>query len=234
MSIFYAFIKAIKIVFCFVFMLVTFILTCMMCSDYGLVGLVTLLPFVLFIILYKIIKKKMYSVSVKKQIEEANAYVSVIKNKSSLPSVETTLLLPKGETAIIQGICILLEPKSVRYSKRSGNSIRVSNFSVNSGTGISWSEEIVSKIDAGTLTLTDKRLIFDGSKMDRTILIKDIVSAKTNQYGIEISTSKRQKSMIFTVPSPLKWEICLKIICKVENPFNITEDLSIITEKIPF
>jgi len=53
------------------------------------------------------------------------------------------------------------------------------------------------KIDVGSLTITNKRLVFDGAKEDRTVPLTKIISVHNILTGVEVSVEGREKAMVF-------------------------------------
>jgi len=51
--------------------------------------------------------------------------------------------------------------------------------------------------------VTNKRLIYDGTGNDRTILIDEILSVNCWREAVEISVENRDRSMLFAAPNPL-------------------------------
>ena len=73
------------------------------------------------------------------------------------------------------------------------------------GGGASESHQRLREIDSGTLILTTDRLIFDEGLENRTLKAKDVVSAETWSDAVEVSSSRRQKSQVYTVGNPVIW-----------------------------
>jgi hypothetical protein len=134
-----------------------------------------------------------------------------------LKTVWTDLVLGAGEHALLVDAATLYETRSYRIYAGAGTSIK----GVHVGGGRSWSEEELRRIDAGTLVLTNKRLVFDGGVENRAIKLSDIVSAAPLADAIEVSTQKRGKSLIFTVPNPLIWAPIVKAVAS--GPVEIRE-----------
>jgi hypothetical protein len=70
--------------------------------------------------------------------------------------------------------------------------------------GQSQSVQDFERIDSGSLTLTNKRLVFDGSMESRVVDLNKIVSAEVAASdSIQITTNGRMKDSTFTVHNPI-------------------------------
>lgn len=121
----------------------------------------------------------------------------------NLKTVSSPVILKKNEEAYLSLPNIKLsEPRAVRVSQSGGvgTSYRVAKgFTVHSGTGQSRSvshEEIMG-IDTGTLVITNKRLVFVGSKKSVNIDLKRILSINIFKDGISIQRENKQKIEYF-------------------------------------
>lgn len=74
-----------------------------------------------------------------------------------------------------------------------------------------------SRIDRGRLTLTNKRLVFDGHSVDRSIPLAKVMSANTLFNTIEVSAANREISMYFTVPNPKVWAEAIHAFAATSN-----------------
>jgi hypothetical protein len=70
-------------------------------------------------------------------------------------------------------------------------------------SGRSASTQEWTKIDVGSLTITNKRLLFDGAKEDRTVPLTKIISVHNTLTGVEVSVEGCQKAMVFDAANPL-------------------------------
>lgn len=151
-------------------------------------------------------------------IEEANHWLVGIKARKALTPITTNLLLKAGEEAYLESPSRLEEARAERYYEGGGASVRIAKgVYVGGGSGASRSVQVTTPIDAGRLVLTNKRLIFDGAKEDRVILLDKIVSINPSINTIEVSSETRQKSMSFTVPNPFIWSTSIRLLSTVEN-----------------
>ena len=107
--------------------------------------------------------------------------------------------LKKGELAFCNWSSVTLsEPRSVRYSLYGGPSFRVaSGVAIRIGGARSISHDEIKTIDAGTLTVTDKRLVFIGGKRTSQTDVKKLVSFEIYRDGLGVWTSSRQRPQFF-------------------------------------
>jgi hypothetical protein len=92
------------------------------------------------------------------------------------------------------------------------------------GGGVSESQQRVKQIDQGALTLTTKRLVFDGTHENRNVQLSQVLSVSPWADAIEISTARRAKSQIYTVANPLIWAAAVKAIAAGEFSERRTTD----------
>lgn len=141
---------------------------------------------------------------------EAAAFFARVNAAKAFESIETHLILDKGEEAVLSDPAVLYETRSVRVAGGAGTSIR----GIHIGGGASESHDRLRRIDAGTLVLTSKRLVFDGSVENRSLKLESILSVEELLDGIEVSTDRRSKSLIFQVPNPLIWGKSLRAVAQ--------------------
>ena len=156
-------------------------------------------------------------------IEDADAFVDDVINSKRLPPISSHINLKIGEVAFLQCNSLLKETRNVRYHRSGHAGLRVmKGFYIGKTSGKSESQEELKSIDTGSLTLTNKRLVFNGSSNSRNILIPKIIAVNSFRHSILISSESRQKNMTFTVTNPLIWEFTIKLISSFQNPLNLT------------
>jgi hypothetical protein len=64
------------------------------------------------------------------------------------------------------------------------------------------------------LTITNKRLVFDGAGSDRTIALGKIVSVDPRRDSVEVSVENRQKSMVFEAANPFILASIIRLSCQ--------------------
>jgi len=115
-----------------------------------------------------------------------------------IPPMAVGMHLAKGETAYLQLHAALCETRAVRHSTHTGGAFRIAKgVTVGRGYTTSESHEEWRQISTGILYVTNKRLVFDGDMQNRVVKIEDIVSAQASAAQVAITTTSRQKTMIF-------------------------------------
>ena len=157
-------------------------------------------------------------------IEGADAFVDDIIKAKKLKPISTHINLKIGEAAFLQCNSVLKETRNVRYYQSGHAGLRVmKGFYIGKTSGKSESQEEFKSIDMGTLTLTNKRLVFDGSSNSRNILLPKLIAVNSFRNSISVSSESRQKSMAFTVTNPLIWEFTIKLLSSIQDPLNLTD-----------
>lgn len=126
------------------------------------------------------------------------------KGEIDLKTTDSPVILKKNEEAYLSLPHITLsEARAVRVSRSTGSgaSFRVAKgLRVHSGGGQSRSvshDEIMA-IDSGIFVITNKRLIFLGSKKSVNIDLKKILSINIFKDGISVQRENKQKVEYFT------------------------------------
>ena len=127
--------------------------------------------------------------------------------KGSVPEFRTdanTVPLKRGEraVAVIPGVT-LKEPRSVRttYGGGGGPSFRIAKgvyFRTGGFAARSESHEEIKAIDSGTLTLTNRRVVFAGKKRTINFSLGKIVGMEPYRDGIAISRDGKQRTEYYT------------------------------------
>ena len=115
-----------------------------------------------------------------------------------------TVPLKRGEraVAVIPGVT-LKEPRSVRttYGGGGGPSFRIAKgvyFRTGGFAARSESHEEIKAIDSGTLTLTNRRVVFAGKKRTINFSLGKIVGMEPYRDGIAISRDGKQRTEYYT------------------------------------
>ncbi|CVK31735.1 hypothetical protein KH990_01350 [Methanoculleus bourgensis] len=119
--------------------------------------------------------------------------------------VETNaVLLKRGEraVAVIPGVT-LKEPRSVRttYGGGAGPSFRIAKgvyFRTGGFAARSESHEEIKVIDSGTLTLTNRRMVFTGGKRTINFPLGKIVGMEPYRDGIAVNRDGKQRTEYYT------------------------------------
>jgi hypothetical protein len=138
--------------------------------------------------------------------------------------------MKSGETAFYSAPSALYETIAVRHYQSGHTGFRVAKgVYLGGSSGRSISSQEWSKIDSGTLTVTSKRLIFDGGTADRNAALTKILSAESRIDGVDVSVENRQKSMFFTAANPLVLATIIRICCQAPDPLDLSDTLLEIT-----
>ena len=142
----------------------------------------------------------------KQKEKDVNDFLTQLTNgkitiNSNNPS---PVILKKNENlSIIMDNISLQEPRAVRQTQAAygGPTIRVAkgvSFRLGGASARSESHEEIRVIDQGKLILTNKRLIFIGSKRTVNINLKKIMAVQAYRDGIESQRENKQKPEYFT------------------------------------
>jgi len=163
--------------------------------------------------------KRVSPEAVQQNAVAAEGWLKSIQNGTFTPP-NTPVLLREKETAILNESCQLMEAKGTRIYGGVGTRIK----GIRVGGGASQSFDSLSRIDSGTLTLTNQRVVFTGNMQSRLAELNKIVSLKSFSDAIEIASGKTSKSQVYVVENPILWERVIKLIIsghfkieKVEN-----------------
>jgi len=155
---------------------------------------------------------------------EAREYVELAQRSHGLPTVPAHVMLKSGETAFYSAPSALYETRAVRHYQSGHAGFRVAKSVYLGGSrGRSISNQEWSKIDSGTLTITNKRLIFDGGSADRSVALPKILSADSSIDGVDVSVENRQKSMVFAAANPLILSTIIRICCQAPDPLDLSD-----------
>lgn len=159
-------------------------------------------------------------------ITDAENYISEVKNKKALPTIKSSIFLEKDESTFLEELTELKETRAVRkYSGgMRGVGLRVAKgVYVGAGgrSGTSESHQEWRTIDRGNLVITNKRLVFRGSKENRIIPLKKIISVDVALNSIEVAVEARNKTIIFPVKNGYIWGAVMNIVKSVDDPLNL-------------
>ena len=154
-----------------------------------------------------------------KEVIEAKAYFAPIIESKKLPIIQVDMNLQKDEHCYYaENNVALAEERSLRVSKGSGASFRVmKGVWVHSYGSKGISVPQLRKVDAGTVFITNNRLVFLGRFSNKSIRLDDILA--THQYtdAIELSISSSGKNEYFYVSNPMLIKGMLSIAPYGEN-----------------
>jgi hypothetical protein len=160
------------------------------------------------------------------KITEAENYIEDIKKNKGLPIIIPSIFLDKNEHAFLEEDTSLQETRAIRKHSggMSGVGFRVAKGVYVGGgkrSGTSESHQEWRTIDVGKLVITNKRMVFRGSKENRVIPLKKIISVETMLDGIEVALEARSKTIIFPVKNSYIWGTVINIIRRTDDPINL-------------
>ena len=126
------------------------------------------------------------------------------ENKVHLPTRDCPVIMKRAEEAVLVLPNITFkEPRAVRTSVGGygGPTIRIAkgiSFKLGGASSRSVSHEEIKAIDKGTLTITNKRLIFTGPMKTLNYNLSKILSITDFKDGIAIQRDNKQKTEYFT------------------------------------
>ena len=152
-------------------------------------------------------------------LEAARAFWREAERRGGLLPVESTLFLKEGEQAFFCEKVELMEPRAVRTGTGNRVGFRVARgVWVSTGTSTSESNDVWKRLDEGMLTITNRRIVFDGQMGTRNLDLAKLVSVSPRADGIEVAVENRQKSSGFTCANPLKPWIVANVCARVPDP----------------
>ena len=152
-------------------------------------------------------------------VAAARAFWKKAEMRGGLLPVETTLILKDGEQAYFSEKVELMEPRAVRTGRGNRVGVRVTRgVWVSTGTSTYESNDVWKRLDEGTLTITNRRIVFDGQMGTRNLELAKLVSVSPRSDGIEVSVENRQRSSGFTCTNPLMPWIVANVCARFPDP----------------
>ena len=152
-------------------------------------------------------------------LEAARTFWREAERRGGLLPVESTLFLKNGEQAFFCEKVELMEPRAVRTGTGNRVGFRVARgVWVSTGTSTSESNDVWKRLDEGMLTITNRRIVFDGQMGTRNLELAKLVSVSPRADGIEVAVENRQKSSGFTCANPLKPWLVANVCARVPDP----------------
>jgi hypothetical protein len=135
--------------------------------------------------------------------------------------IQSSIILKKDENLIFRFPNIrLLEPRSVRRGGYSGGSVRIAKgVSIRLGGWGGESHEELRTIDSGSLTITDKRLVFAGGKRTTNIKLDKIIQIEPYSDGIAVRRERKKRTEYFVGIDAATMQISVEDR-SFEEPFN--------------
>lgn len=136
----------------------------------------------------------------------------ILNNEIDLPTEGCPVILKRGEEPIVVLPNITFkEPRSVRtsYGSYGGPTVRLMkgvSFRLGGASHRSTSQDEITTIDRGTLTITNKRLIFTGSQKTLNYNLSKILSITEYKDAIVIQKENKQKTEIFADSDNIRFD----------------------------
>lgn len=163
--------------------------------------------------------RRIRNVEIRRQQDELRRFTEYAAAHNAFPTVATRILLKDGEVAFYDAPSALYEKRAVRYWVSGSIGFRVARGVYVGGTrGRSVSEQEWGKIDTGTLTITNRRIIFNGGGIDRTVVLGNVMAVEPWFDGVEISIEKRQKGMCFGAKNPVLVGALIQYLARGGSP----------------
>ncbi|MDD4062764.1 MAG: hypothetical protein PHV25_03305 [Candidatus Pacebacteria bacterium] len=162
------------------------------------------------------------------RVVDAENYINKVKEGKSLPVIIPSISLEKNEEAFLEEETKLIETRAIRKHTggMKGIGFRVAKgvyLGSGSRSGTSESHQEWRTIDSGSLIITNKRIVFNGSKENRNIPIKKIISISSTHDHIEVAVEARSKTIIFPVKNSYIWGAVINIVKRTDNPLNLDD-----------
>lgn len=166
-------------------------------------------------------KKRVLQQNLNRMIQVAQQFIDEAHKNKTLPTITSTLFLEKDERAIFEEETTLFETRAVRNYGGGGVRIRVAKgISVGGYRGQAESSQQWRPLDHGTVTLTNKRVIFNGGKDTRTIPLSKVLNISNSPTTLYIDIDGRVKSIAFKVSNSLVWSSAINVIRNFDDPFS--------------
>jgi hypothetical protein len=118
-------------------------------------------------------------------VKQAQEFIDGVKQKLTLPVVSTDIMLKPDEKAVYSSSSVLYETRAVREYRAVHSGVRVAKGVYIGGTsGRSLSTQQWAKLDTGCLTITNKRVVFVGTKEERAFPLDKGISVDPNLTAI--------------------------------------------------
>ena len=151
-------------------------------------------------------------------IAEASSYANKIKADKKIPVIQTNIFLENRESAYLEESVQMLETRAVRKSRGGFGGLRIARgITVGRYSGTSESHQEWRAIDSGKLTITNKRIVFDGQDGNKIIPISKIISVVTRDKDIQLSIADKAKDVCFSVGNGYIWSLVINIVKKTNG-----------------
>ncbi len=163
-----------------------------------------LLFFVGVLIITIVVPGQLQAARRKAMQREAEAWLEQVEADGRFEVVPVSAMLKRGEQGHYETAATLHEPRATRHYVGASGSVRImKGLSIRTSHGRSVSEQHWQQIDAGTLIVTNRRLLFDGRAEHRSVDIGKIDGIHAFADSIRVTVSNRKKPFTLVVSKPL-------------------------------
>jgi hypothetical protein len=145
----------------------------------------------------------------RQNIVEADALFKDVRRRKYLTTVDVNVILECGEAAFRVEPSKLFETRAVRVYGDTGTRL-YGVYYIDGGASESYQR--LRELDSGLIILTNKRLVFDGTSEKHAVTLADIISVQCWADAIEVHTSRRPKSQVYTVANPFIWKGLIDVL----------------------
>lgn len=185
----------------------------------GLLALVLIVPAFLYALNEQLKKSHKRSL-----IKQAQLFMQAAQSRKGLEVVATKLFLKASEKAFYSSSATLLETRTVSDLGAATASIKVSkSIRVGAIGGRSTPIQEWARLDAGELVVTGQRVIFNGSTVNRTLPLDNILTLECTVYGVELSAEGQKKKMVFEVENPLIAQAVIQLCRQADDPSDLSQ-----------
>ncbi|OFZ67736.1 MAG: hypothetical protein A2V79_02640 [Betaproteobacteria bacterium RBG_16_56_24] len=156
---------------------------------------------------------------------EAEAFLERVKQNRGIAPCSSPILLKENERCFFEDASELSETRSVRQFKSGSAGVRVAKgVYIGATKGKSVGTQEWAKLDAGRLTVTNKRIVFTGTKESRSLDLRKLVSVEPGGFhAICVSVENRQKAMVFQCRNSLVLVTIIRLCAECDNVEDIGE-----------
>lgn len=180
-------------------------------DEFGITSIVILFIGLCFYIpeIISVFKKRKQKILKKELLQEVIEVVKTLEEhkvfQKPLPTISTSsIFLKKDEEAYLEENVVFSEPR--KHTLRYGGAMRITRGVYIGGT-LPKIVDVITKVDEGSLVLTNKRIVFNGVHHTKSIDLEKILSVDAYSDGIAVGVEGKEKESIFSVRNPLKWRI---------------------------
>ena len=150
---------------------------------------------------------------------KAADFVKDIIESGGLTPIPSPSRLEEGEVCYYSEHACLLEARPVSEYNSSSVGVKMTrNISVRSTKGKSVSHDRIQIVDNGTLSVTNRRIIFMGTRGQRSFALSSIMANSRIGHVVEITSSERENKMLFAIENGRIFSFVLKVCLKFEIP----------------